>query len=225
MKILLIEDDKKTADFIIKGLKQAGYTVEYAPDGMDGLFHAATENYALIILDIMLPRLDGFDIIDKLRQEKITTPIIVLSAKSSVDDRIKGLQKGCDDYLAKPFAFSELLARIQALMRRANTSAEPTVLTVGDLVMDLLKHQVKRGEDIIDIQPLEYVLLEYLMRHAGHVVSKTMIMENVWEYNFDPQTNIVEARICKLREKIDRQYKTKLIHTIRGFGYVLEEKI
>ncbi|MBN2442834.1 MAG: response regulator transcription factor [Spirochaetales bacterium] len=225
MKILLIEDDKKTGGFIIKGLKQAGYVVEYSCDGVDGLFRATTENYDLAIIDIMLPQLDGFSIIEKLRQEKIITPIIVLSAKSSVDDRIKGLQKGCDDYLVKPFAFSELLARIQALIRRANASAEPSTLTVGDLSIDLLKRRVTRGSDRIDIQPLEYALLEYLMRHAGRIVSKTMIVENVWEYNFDPQTNVVEARICKLRDKIDRPYKNKLIHTVRGFGYILEEKI
>lgn len=225
MKILLIEDDKKTGGFIIKGLKQARYTVEYSLDGVDGLLRATTEHYDLAIIDIMLPGLDGFSIIDKLRQEKITTPILVLSARSSIDDRIKGLQKGCDDYLIKPFAFSELLARIQALIRRAGTSAGPATLTVGDLSIDLLKHRVTRGKDHIDIQPLEYALLEYLMRHAGRVVSKTMIMENVWEYNFDPQTNVVEARICKLRDKIDRPYKNKLIHTVRGFGYILEEKI
>ena len=224
MKILLIEDDIRTADFIIKGLKQDGYTVEHALDGLDGLFRAGAEDHDLIIIDIMLPKLDGFTVIDELRGKKITTPIIVLSAKSSVDDRIKGLQKGSDDYLVKPFAFSELLARIQALLRRASSTAEPTTLTVGDLRIDLLSHKVFRGKVQIDIQPLEYMLLEYLMRNAGRVVSKTMIMEHVWEYNFDPQTNVVEARICRLRDKIDRPYKTALIHTVRGFGYVLEEK-
>ena len=224
MKILLIEDDSRTASFIIKGLKQEGYTVEHAADGLDGLFRAGTEDYDLLIIDIMLPKLDGLTVIGELRQKKIITPIIVLSARSSVDDRIKGLQKGSDDYLVKPFAFSELLARIQALIRRTGAIAEPTTLTVGNLRIDLLSHKVFRGKDRIDIQPLEYALLEYLMRNAGRVVSKTMIMEHVWEYNFDPQTNVVEARICRLRDKIDRPYQTALIHTVRGFGYVLEEK-
>lgn len=224
MKILLIEDDCRTASFIIKGLKQEGYTVEHAADGLDGLFRASTEDCDLLIIDIMLPKMDGFTIIEKLRQKNIITPIIVLSARSSVDDRIKGLQKGSDDYLVKPFAFSELLARIQALIRRTSAIAEPSTITVGDLRIDLLSHKIFRGKDRIDIQPLEYALLEYLMRNAGRIVSKTMIMEHVWEYNFDPLTNVVEARICRLRDKIDRHYKTALIHTVRGFGYVLEEK-
>lgn len=224
MKILLVEDDRRTAEFIIKGLKQEGYTVEHAADGLDGLFRAATEDYDLLIMDVMLPKLDGFSVIEELRRKKIITPIIVLSARASVDDRIKGLQTGGDDYLVKPFAFSELLARIQALLRRVGNQAEPTTLQVGELRIELLSHKVFRGEDRIDIQPLEYALLEYLMRNAGRVVSKTMIMEHVWEYNFDPQTNIVETRICRLRDKIDRPYKTALIHTVRGFGYVLEEK-
>ena len=224
MKILLIEDDCRTAAFIMKGLKQEGYTLEHAADGLDGLFRAGAEDYDLLIIDIMLPKLDGLTVIEELRQKKIITPIIVLSAKSTVDDRIKGLQKGSDDYLVKPFAFSELLARIQALVRRSSAVAEPGTLTVGDLRIDLLSHKVFRGKDRIEIQPLEYALLEYLMRNAGRVVSKTMIMEHVWEYNFDPQTNVVEARICRLRDKVDRPYKNALIHTVRGFGYVLEEK-
>jgi two-component system OmpR family response regulator len=224
MRILLIEDDSRTAAFIIKGLKQDGYTVEHAADGLNGLLRASMEDYDLLIIDIMLPKLDGLTVIEELRQKKIMTPIIVLSARSAVDDRIKGLQKGSDDYLVKPFAFSELLARIQALIRRTSAVAEPTALIVGDLRIELLNHKVFRGKDRIDIQPLEYALLEYLMRNAGRVVSKTMIMEHVWDYNFDPQTNVVEARICRLRDKIDRPYKTALIHTVRGFGYVLEEK-
>lgn len=224
MKILLIEDDQKTADFIIKGLKQANYTVERADNGVDGLFKATTEKYDALIVDIMLPKLDGFTVVEEVRKKKITTPIIVLSAKSSVNDRIKGLQKGGDDYLVKPFAFSELLARIQALIRRAGVATEQTTLTVGDLQIDFLSRKVFRANEKIDIQPLEFALLEYLMRNAGKVVSKTMIMENVWDYNFDPQTNIVEARICRLRDKIDRPFKSCLIHTVRGFGYVLEEK-
>ena len=172
MKILLIEDDQRTASFIIKGLKQAGYTVEHSSDGVDGLFRATEEDFDLFVIDIMLPRLDGFTVIDEIRKKKISTPIIVLSAKSSVDDRIKGLHKGSDDYLIKPFAFSELLARIQALLRRANAVAEPTSLTVGNLRIDILTRKVYRGNTPIDIQPLEYALLEYLVRNKGRVVSK-----------------------------------------------------
>ncbi|MBN2737505.1 MAG: response regulator transcription factor [Spirochaetales bacterium] len=224
MKILLIEDDIKTAQFIVKGLKQAQYNVRHSQDGLDGLALINNESFDLVILDIMLPGMDGFKIIDKTREKNISVPIIVLSAKSALDDRIMGLHKGCDDYLVKPFSFSELLARIQAVTRRAKASQEPMTLSVADLVIDLLKHRVWRGDKLIDIQPLEFMLLEYLMRHSGQVVSKVMIMENVWDYNFDPQTNVVEARICKLREKIDKPYKNKLLHTVRGFGYVLEEK-
>lgn len=224
MKILLIEDDRRTAKFIIKGLNQEGYSVEHAEDGTYGLLKASSENHDLIILDIMLPKLDGLTLLDKLRKRKITTPVIILSAKGSVEDRIKGLQYGSDDYLVKPFAFTELLARIQAVFRRANSIAEPTALSISDLKIDLRSHKVYRGQERIEIQPLEYSLLEYLMRNAGKVVTKTMIMEHVWEYNFDPQTNVVEARVCRLRDKIDRPFKKQLIHTVRGFGYVLEEK-
>ena len=222
MKILLIEDDKRTSSFIMKGLEQAGYTPVLASDGKDGFILGSSEDFDAAIIDIMLPEMDGLTVIEKLRAKGVTMPVIVLSAKSSVDDKIKGLQKGGDDYLAKPFAFSELLARVQALLRRASSAAEPTKLTVGDLTVDLLSHKVARGDEEIDIQPLEYSLLEYLMRNAGRVVSKTMIMEHVWEYNFDPQTNIVETRICRLRDKIDRPFDRKLIHTVRGFGYVLK---
>lgn len=224
MKILIVEDDKKTASFIVKGLKQAGFVVEHAPDGEDGLHLALTESYDTAVVDIMLPKLDGLKLIDELRKRKVPTPVIILSAKRTVDDRIKGLQIGGDDYLVKPFAFSELLARIHALIRRANSVPEPTTLTVGDLSIDLLKHKVLRTGKEIELQPREFDLLEYLMRNAGMVVSKTMIMEHVWDYNFDPQTNVVEARICRLRDKIDRSFNTKLIHTLRGVGYVLEEK-
>ena len=222
MKILLIEDDKRTSSFIMKGLEQAGYAPVLASNGKDGLNLGTSEDFDAAIIDIMLPEMDGLTVIEKLRGKGIRIPIIVLSAKTSVDDKVKGLQKGGDDYLAKPFAFSELLARVQALLRRASPAAEPTKLAVGDLHVDLLSHRVTRGDQEIDIQPLEYSLLEYLMRNAGRVVSKTMIMEHVWEYNFDPQTNIVEARICRLRDKIDRTFEKKLIHTVRGFGYVLK---
>ena len=222
MKILLIEDDARTAAFILKGLKQAGFTTVHAEDGKTGLFKAKTEEFDLAVIDIMLPVMDGFSVIEKIRAAKITTPIIILSAKNAVEDKIRGLQLGSDDYLAKPFSFSELLARIQALLRRANTASDPTTLTVADLTIDLLSHRVTRGYVRIDIQPLEFQLLEYLVRNTGRVVSKTMIMEHVWEYNFDPQTNVVEARVCRLRDKIDKPFERKLIHTVRGFGYVLE---
>lgn len=222
MKILLIEDDARTAAFILKGLKQAGFTTVHAEDGKTGLFKAKTEEFDLAVIDIMLPVMDGFTVIEKIRAAKITTPIIILSAKNAVEDKIRGLQLGSDDYLAKPFSFSELLARIQALLRRANTASDPTTLSVADLTIDLLSHKVTRGNVRIDIQPLEFQLLEYLVRNTGRVVSKTMIMEHVWEYNFDPQTNVVEARVCRLRDKIDKPFERKLIHTVRGFGYVLE---
>ncbi len=224
MKVLLIEDDQRTASFIIKGLKQEGFVVDHASDGEEGLFMAQSGTYDAAIVDIMLPKMDGLTLIDKLRRKGASTPILVLSAKSSVDDRVRGLQIGGDDYLVKPFAFSELVARLQALIRRATSPTEPTTLTVGDLKVDLIRRKVFRNGQEIELKPKEFVLLAYLMRNAGRIVSKTMIIEHVWGYNFDPQTNIVEACICRLRDKIDRPFKQKLIHTIRGVGYVLEEK-
>jgi two-component system OmpR family response regulator len=224
MRILLVEDDTGIASFVIKGLKEAGYVVEHVSDGRDGLYMMINEPFDGAIVDIMLPSVDGLSIIETARRQKITTPILILSAKGSVDDRVKGLQKGGDDYLIKPFAFSELLARIQALIRRANRISEPTNITAGPLTIDLMRRKVLRDGKDIELQPREFALLEYLMRNAGRVVSKTMIMEHVWDYNFDPQTNVVEARICRLRDKIDRDFDKKLIHTIRGAGYVLEEK-
>jgi two-component system OmpR family response regulator len=214
MRILLVEDDHKIALFIIKGLKAEGFAVDHAADGEDGLHHAAdgedglhlalTEPYDAAVIDIMLPKLDGLTLIERMRQNKIKMPVIILSAKGSVDDRVKGLQIGGDDYLTKPFAFSELLARIQALIRRSSDQSEPMRLVVGDVSMDLISREVVRAGKKIDLQPLEFSLLEYLMRNAGRVVSKTMIMEHVWDYYFDPQTNVVESRIYKLREKIDK---------------------
>jgi two-component system OmpR family response regulator len=224
MRILLVEDDVKIASFIVKGLKAAGYAVDHARDGEEGLHMALTEPYDTAIIDIMLPKRDGLSLIEKMRKEKIRTPVIILSAKGSIDDRVKGLQTGGDDYLTKPFAFSELLARVQALIRRASGLAEPTRLMVGDLSINLLTREVTRGGREIELKPIEFSLLEYLMRSAGRVVSKTMIMEHVWNYDFDPQTNVVEARVCRLRDKIDRDFDKKLIHTIRGVGYVLKEK-
>lgn len=223
MRILLVEDDLKIASFIVKGLKEAGFAVDLAMDGQEGLHMALTEPYDTAIIDIMLPKLDGLSLIEGLRREKTNTPVIILSAKRSVDDRVKGLQRGGDDYLTKPFAFSELLARVQALIRRATDASEPASLTVGDLSMNFLTREVIRGGRKIDLQPREFALLEYLMRNAGRVVSKTMIMEHVWDYNFDPQTNIVEVRICRLRDKVDKDFRVKLIQTIRGAGYVLRE--
>ena len=223
MRILLIEDDQKIASFVVKGLKAAGYAVDRASDGEEGLHLALTEPYDAAIVDIMLPGLDGLTVIERMRKERVNTPVIILSAKGSVDDRVKGLQRGGDDYLTKPFAFSELLARVQALVRRASRASEPTRLTVGDLSIDLLTREVVRGGKSIELQPLEFSLLEYLMRNPGRVVSKTMIMEHVWDYNFDPQTNVVEVRISRLRDKIDRGFDRKLIHTVRGVGYVLKE--
>ena len=223
MRILLIEDDLKIASFVLKGLKESGFAIDHASDGEEGLHLALNEPYDAAIIDIMLPKLDGLSLIKELRRQKVNTPVIILSAKRSVDDRVKGLQKGGDDYLTKPFAFSELLARVQALIRRATGASEPSDLVVGDLSMNLLTREVIRGGKKIDLQPREFALLEYLMRNAGKVVSKTMIMEHVWDYNFDPQTNVVEVRICRLRDKIDKDFGVKLILTIRGAGYVLKE--
>ena len=222
MRILLIEDDQKIVSFIMKGLKAAGYAVDHAADGEEGLHLALVEPYDTIIIDLMLPKRCGLSVIEMLRKEKVNTPIIILSAKDSIGDRVKGLQIGSDDYLTKPFSFSELLARVQALIRRASGAAEPTRLSLGDLSMDLLTREVIRAEKKIELQPLEFSLLEYLMRNAGRVVSKIMIMEHVWDYNFDPQTNVVEVRVSRLRDKIDKGFDAKLIHTVRGVGYVLK---
>ena len=224
MRLLLVEDDSKIASFIIKGFKAEGFAVDHAGDGESGLDLALTEPYDAAIVDIMLPKMDGLTLIQHLRGEQIKTPVIVLSARGSVDDRVKGLQTGGDDYLTKPFAFSELLARVQALIRRSSNAAEPTTLTAGEISMNLINREVVRAGQKIDLQPLEFSLLEYLLRSAGRVVSKTMIMEHVWDYYFDPQTNVVESRIYKLREKIDKGFSSKMIHTVRGVGYVLKEE-
>ncbi|HWR92908.1 MAG TPA: response regulator transcription factor [Desulfobacterales bacterium] len=223
MRILLVEDDSKIASFILKGLKAEGFAVDHAADGEQGLDLALTEPYAAAVVDVMLPKVSGLDLIQTLRREKVNTPVIVLSARGTVEDRVRGLQTGADDYLAKPFAFSELLARIQALIRRHTGAAESTQLSLADLSMNLITREVFRGESRIELQPLEFSLLEYLLRNAGRVVSKTMIMENVWDYHFDPQTNVVESRIYKLRDKIDKDFPVKLIHTVRGVGYVVKK--
>ncbi len=223
MRLLLIEDDLKIASFVSKGFKEAGFVVEHESEGKAGLQMALTSSYDVAVVDIMLPGLDGLSIIDALRQRRIKLPVIILSARRSIDERIEGLQAGGDDYLTKPFAFSELLARVQALIRRASDTPEPSGITVGDLSIDLLRHAVTRAGRKIELQPREFSLLKYLARNAGRVVSKTMIMEHVWDYNFDPQTNVVESRICRLRDKIDKGFETPLIHTIRGTGYVLKD--
>jgi len=222
MRILLVEDDLKIATFILKGLKEAGFAPDHATDGEEGLYMASTEPYDTAIIDIMLPKLDGLTVIEELRRKRINTPVIILSAKRSIDDRVKGLQKGGDDYLTKPFSFSELLARVQALIRRASRASEPAVLSLGDLSIDILTRDVARTGTRIELQPREFALLEYLMRNAGRVVSKTMILEHVWDYNFDPQTNVVDVLVCRLRNKVDRDFEIKMIHTIRGVGYVLK---
>jgi two-component system OmpR family response regulator len=222
MRILIVEDDEQIASFIIKGLRQAGFVTDHATDGEEGLRFALTKSYDAAIVDIMLPKLDGLSLIETLREQKVNTPVIILSAKRSVDDRVRGLQKGGDDYLTKPFSFSELLARLQALIRRAGSIAEPSRLTVGDISMDLLSREVVRGGKRIDLQSREFALLEYFMRNAGRVVSKTMIMEHIWSYDFDPQTNIVDVLVCRLRNKVDKDFEKSLIHTIRGVGYVFK---
>lgn len=222
MRLLIIEDDEKIVSFVGKGLKEAGFVVAHAGDGRVGLQMALAESYDAAVIDIMLPSMDGLAIIEEVRRRRVRLPVIILSAKRSVDERVLGLQAGGDDYLTKPFAFSELLARIQALIRRASNAPEPIAITVGDLHIDLLGRVVTRAGREIDLQPREFAVLEYLARNTGRVISKTMIMENVWNYNFDPQTNVVESRICRLRDKIDKGFDTPLIHTVRGIGYVLK---
>jgi len=222
MRLLLVEDDGQIASFVKKGLERAGFAVDHADNGEDGLHLALTEPYDVAIVDLMLPLMDGLSLIGEMRQQRINTPVIILSAKRSLDDKIKGLQTGSDDYLIKPFAFSELLARVQALIRRSSGTVAPTRLNVGELSVDLLKREVTRSGRTIDLQPMEFKLLEYLMRHAERVVSKTMILEHVWNYSFDPQTSVVDVLVCRLRNKVDRDFDQKLIHTIRGVGYVLK---
>ena len=219
MRILVVEDDNKIASFVVKGLKQAGFAVDRAADGEEGLILAETTGFDAAVVDIMLPKLDGLSLIQRLRTKKIRVPVIILSAKATVDDRVKGLQAGGDDYLTKPFSFSELLARIQALIRRATATAEPTRLIVGDLTLDLLTREVTRGDEQIELHAREFALLEYLMRHAGRTVTKTMILEHIFDYSFDPQTNVVDVLVHRLRAKVDPD-KTRL-QTIRGVGYVI----
>jgi two-component system OmpR family response regulator len=221
MRALIIEDDQAIADFVARGLRESSFAVDVAADGEEGLEAALQANYDVAIVDLMLPRRDGLAVIDALRKSGRTTPVLILSAKRTVDDRVRGLQAGGDDYLTKPFAFAELLARVQALVRRASLTPEPTTLTIGDLSLDLLTRKVVRSGVTIELRPREFALLEYLMRNAGKVVSKTMILSHVWDYSFDPQTNIVDVLVSRLRDKIDKPFETKRLQTVRGVGYVI----
>jgi two-component system, OmpR family, response regulator len=221
VRVLLVEDDGAIAEFVARGLREAGFAVDCAADGDAGLNAALEHAYDAAIVDLMLPKRDGLSIIDELRRRQIALPVLILSARRSVDDRVRGLQAGGDDYLTKPFAFAELLARLQALLRRSTRAPEPTTLAVEDVRLDLLSRRVTRGGVAIDLRPREFALLEYLMRNPGRVLSKTMILSHVWAYNFDPQTNIVDVLVSRLRERIDRPFEKKLLHTVRGVGYVL----
>ena len=222
MRILVVEDDKKIASFVVNGFKQNGFAVDHARDGEEALALMRATPYDAAVLDIMLPKMDGLAVLQELRRAGVKTPVIVLSAKASVDDRVRGLQAGGDDYLTKPFAFSELLARVQALLRRSTQATEPTKLMAADLTMDLITRQVTRGGKEIELQTREFAMLEYLMRNAGRAITKTMILEHIWDYSFDPQTNIVDVLVHRLRTKVDKDFPVKLIQTIRGVGYMLK---
>jgi two-component system OmpR family response regulator len=222
MRILVVEDDSKIASFVVNGLKQNGYAVDWARDGEAGLYQATTIAYDAAVLDLMLPRMDGLQVLAELRKKKLLTPVLILSAKASVDDRIKGLQAGGDDYLTKPFVFSELLARVQALVRRATHVAEPSSLSYADLTLDLLAHAVRRGGQKIELQSREFALLEMFLRSAERPITKTMILENIWDESFEPQTNVVDVLVHRLRNKIDKDFPVKLLQTLRGIGYVLK---
>ena len=221
MRVLIVEDDKKIAGHIAAGLKQEGYVVDLADNGIDGFHLATTEEYAVVITDIMLPRLTGLELVESVRNQGVRTPILVLSAKNAVQDRVRGLELGADDYLSKPFAFSELVARVQALIRRASSVVEPTTLKAGELTIDMLQRTVTRGSRVIELQPREFSLLAYLVRNKNRIISKTMIMEHVWGYDFDTQTNVVESRMSRLRDKVDAGSERPLIQTVRGAGYVI----
>lgn len=223
MRILIIEDDRQAASFMIKGLKESGHAVEHAAEGKKGLILAASGEYDVMIIDRMLPGMDGLAIIKTLRASGNSTPVLILSAMGEVDDRVLGLKAGGDDYLAKPYAFAELQARLEALTRRAGAPVPETVLRLADLEMDLVSRVVKRGGKVIDLQPKEFSLLEYLLRHAGQVVTRTMLLEKVWDYSFDPQTNVIDVHVSRLRQKIDRDFERPLLQTIRGAGYSLRD--
>jgi len=222
MRILVAEDDSVIAAFVAQGLREAGFVVEVAATGPEGLREAVDGGYDAAVIDVMLPGLDGLALIEQLRAKKVHTPVLILSARHTVDDRVRGLQAGGDDYLTKPFAFAELLARVQALLRRSGGTPEPTRLALGDLSLDLLSRKVARAGRALDLRPREFALLEYLMRHPGRVLSKTMILSHVWGYSFDPGTNVVDVLVSRLRDKVDEGFTPKLIHTVRGAGYVLK---
>ena len=222
MRLLVVEDDRKLAAYVVKGLQEAGFAVDHCADGEEGLVMVTGNEYDAAIIDVMLPSLNGLAIVQELRKQRSNVPVLILSAKASVDDRVKGLQTGGDDYLPKPFAFTELLARVQALVRRGSRATEPTTLQVGDLTLDLLSRKVTRAGTKIELQAREFALLEYLMRNAGRVVTKTMILSHVWDYSFDPQTNVVDVLVCRVRNKVDKDFEPKMIRTMRGMGYVLE---
>jgi len=221
MKLLVVEDDRETAAYLQKGLGESGYLVDRAGDGRQGLFMASSGGYQAIVLDRMLPQMDGLSMLSALRAADIRTPALILSALGTVDDRVKGLRAGGDDYLVKPFAFSELLARLEALLRRGSATPATTALRVADLELDLLTRTVKRGGKPIELLPREFRLLEYLMRNAGHVVTRTMLLEHVWDYHFDPQTNVIDVHVSRLRQKIDKNFDRPLLNTVRGAGYCL----
>ena len=223
MQLLLVEDDAKIAEFIIAGMRENGFEVEHASTGPEGLRLARAKDHGVAVIDLMLPGMDGLRLIEEMRAAGRETPVIILSAKRSVDDRVRGLRAGGDDYLPKPFAFAELLARVQALVRRSlRATAEAVELTVGELRMNRLSREVTRSGRPIVLQPREFALLEYLMRHSGAVLSKSMILESVWDYDFDPQTNVVDVLICRLRAKLNKDFDHKMLHTLRGVGYVLK---
>lgn len=224
MRVLIVEDDKTAVDFLVKALREAGYQTETALDGETGLDLATGGHFNVLIVDRMLPKLDGLTLVESLRQRGDPTPVLILSALGAVDDRVKGLRAGGDDYLAKPYSLVELIARIEALTRRSAAEGIPMKYVVGDLVLDRLSHKVTRGGDTILLQPREYRLLEYLMRHAGQVVTRTMLLENVWDYHFDPQTNVIDVHISRLRSKIDKGHGRPLLETVRGAGYMIRDE-
>ena len=224
MRLLIVEDDATIADFVKTGLVEAGFAVDVASEGSQGLELAIRGGYDAAIVDVMLPQIDGLTLIDRMRARGVRTPVLILSARRTVDDRVRGLQAGGDDYLTKPFAFAELLARVQALIRRATGTTEPTRLVVGDLSLDLLTRGAERGGRVLDLRPREFALLEYLMRNPARVLTKTMILSHVWGYNFNPGTNVVDVLVSRLREKIERDDEPKVLHTVRGVGYVLEPR-
>lgn len=224
MRLLVVEDDKKIGSFLRKGLREEGFAVDLAEDGEQGLALFRDGIYDAAIVDIMLPGIDGLSLIEKIRKQGLSTPVLILSAKRSVDDRIRGLQQGGDDYMVKPFSFAELLARVQALIRRDSRTPEPHSLSAGDLHLDLLNRRVRRGGQTINLAAREFALLEYLLRNQGRILSKTAILEKVYDYSFDPQTNVVDVLVCRLRNKVDKGFADKLIHTVRGMGYVLRHE-